>query len=92
MPSWELFEAQPQSYRDAVLPPSVRVRVSIEAASPLGWERYVGTDGAIIGVDRYGVSAPGPTAMRHFGFTPEHVVDTAKKLLREEEAFREGWH
>jgi transketolase len=85
MPSWELFDAQPQSYRDAVLPPSVRARVSIEAASPFGWERYVGTDGAIIGVDRYGVSAPGPTVMQHFGFTPEHVVDTAKALLRKQE-------
>jgi transketolase len=82
MPSWELFDAQPQLYRDWILPPSVRARVSIEAASPFGWERYVGTDGAIIGVDRYGVSAPGPTVMQHFGFTPERVVDTAKALLR----------
>lgn len=82
MPSWELFDAQPQPYRDWVLPPSVRARVSIEAASPFGWERYVGTDGAIIGVDGYGVSAPGPTVMQHFGFTPERVVGTAKALLR----------
>ncbi len=85
MPSWELFDAQPQHYRDWVLPPTVRARVSIEAASPFGWERYVGTDGAIIGVDRYGVSAPGPTVMQHFGFTPERVVDTAKALLRKHE-------
>ena len=59
MPSWELFEAQPKSYRDEVLPPRVRARVSIEAASPFGWERYVGLAGAIIGVNRFGASAPG---------------------------------
>ena len=72
MPCWELFDAQPQSYRDAVLPPSVRARVSIEAASPFGWERYVGLEGAIIGVTDFGASAPGPVVMREFGFTPEH--------------------
>jgi transketolase len=82
MPSWELFDLQPQSYRDAVLPPSVRARVSIEAASAFGWERYVGADGAIIGVDRFGASAPGPTLMLEFGFTAENVADTAKALLR----------
>jgi transketolase len=82
MPSWELFDLQPQSYRDAVLPPSVRARVSIEAASPFGWERHVGADGAIIGVDRFGASAPGPTLMHEFGFTAENVADTAKALLR----------
>ena len=81
MPCWELFDAQPQSYRDAVLPPSVRARVSIEAASPFGWERYVGLDGAIIGVNHFGASAPGPVVMREFGFTPEHVVETAKAVL-----------
>jgi transketolase len=81
MPSWELFEAQPQSYRDTVLPPAIRARVSIEAASPLGWERYVGSEGAIIGVNRFGASAPGPVVMRELGFTPEHVVNTAKAVL-----------
>ncbi len=81
MPSWELFERQPQSYRDTVLPPSVRARVSIEAAAPFGWERYVGLDGAIVGVTGFGTSAPGPIVMREFGFTPEHVVETAKKIL-----------
>ena len=80
MPCWELFDAQPQSYRDAVLPPSVRARVSIEAASPFGWERYVGLEGAIIGVNHFGASAPGPIVMREFGFTPEHVVETAKAV------------
>ncbi len=81
MPSWELFEAQPQGYRDSVLPPSVRARVSVEAASPLGWERYVGSDGAVIGVSRFGASAPGAVIMREFGFTPEHVAETARAVL-----------
>lgn len=81
MPCWELFERQPQAYREAVLPPSVRARVSIEAASPFGWERYVGSEGAIIGATQFGASAPGPIVMREFGFTPEHIVDTAKAVL-----------
>ncbi|MDQ2667099.1 MAG: transketolase [Gemmatimonadota bacterium] len=81
MPSWDLFEAQPQSYRDEVFPPHVRARVSIEAAAPFGWERYVGLDGAIIGVSRFGASAPGPVVMREFGFTAEHVVETARAVL-----------
>jgi transketolase len=81
MPCWELFEQQPQAYRDAVLPPSVNARVSIEAASPFGWERYVGREGAILGANRFGASAPGPIVMRELGFTPEHIVETAKALL-----------
>ena len=81
MPSWELFEAQPPDYRDAVLPPNVPARVSIEAGSPLGWERYVGLAGAIIGVNRFGASAPGAVVMRELGFTADHVVETAKKVL-----------
>jgi len=82
MPCWELFERQPESYRDTVLPPSVRARVSIEAAAPFGWERYVGLEGAIIGVADFGASAPGPDVMREFGFTIEHVVETAKGVIR----------
>lgn len=81
MPCWELFDAQPLSYRDAVLPPSVHARVSIEAGSPFGWDRYVGSEGAIIGVADFGASAPGPVVMREFGFTPEHVVEAAKAVL-----------
>jgi transketolase len=81
MPCWELFERQSQAYRDAVLPPRVRARVAIEAAAPFGWERYVGLEGAIIGVARFGASAPGPVVMREFGFTPEHIVETAKARL-----------
>jgi transketolase len=83
MPCWELFDAQPQSYRDAVLPPSVRARISIEAASPFGWERYVGLAGATMGVNRFGASASGPIVMREFGFTPAHVVETAKAVLKQ---------
>ena len=81
MPSWELFEAQSIEYRDTVLPPAVRARVSVEAASPFGWERYVGPAGAIIGVDHFGASAPGPVVMAHYGFTVEHVVATARAVL-----------
>jgi transketolase len=82
MPCWELFERQSQAYRDAVLPPRVRARVAIEAAAPFGWERYVGLEGAVIGVARFGASAPGPVVMREFGFTPEHVAETAKARLQ----------
>ena len=81
MPSWELFERQPAAYREAVLPSSVRARVSIEAASPFGWERYVGSEGTIVGIDHFGASAPGPVLMREFGFTAEHLVARAKALV-----------
>jgi transketolase len=82
MPSWDLFQSQPQSYRDTVLPPGVKARVSIEAGSTLGWERYVGLDGIVIGLNRFGASAPGEIVMRELGFTPEHVVKAAKSLIR----------
>jgi transketolase len=81
MPSWELFESQSQEYRDSVLPPNVRARVSVEAASPFGWERYVGMSGAIIGVDHFGASAPGAEVMKRYGFTVEHVVETARRVV-----------
>ena len=81
MPSWELFEAQPAEYRQAVLPPAVHARVSVEAGAPFGWERYVGPAGAIIGVDGFGTSAPGPEVMTRYGFTVEHVIATAKAVL-----------
>ncbi len=81
MPCWDLFQAQPQSYRDTVLPPAVKARVSVEAGSPLGWERYVGLEGATIGLNRFGASAPGEIVMRELGFTPEHVVKVAKSIL-----------
>jgi transketolase len=81
MPCWDLFQAQPQSYKDSVLPPGVKARVSVEAGSTLGWERYVGLEGAIIGLDRFGASAPGEIVMRELGFTPEHIVKVAKSIL-----------
>jgi transketolase len=81
MPSWELFEAQPAAYRESVLPAAVTARVSVEAASPFGWERYVGPRGAIIAVRQFGASAPGPTVMAEYGFTVEHVVATARAVL-----------
>jgi transketolase len=81
IPCWDLFEAQPQSYKDTVLPPAVKARVSVEAASPLGWERYVGLEGAIIGLNRFGASAPGEIVMRELGFTAEHIVKVAKSVL-----------
>ena len=81
MPCWDLFEAQPQSYKDMVLPPGVKARISVEAGSPLGWERYVGLEGAVIGLNRFGASAPGEIVMRELGFTPEHIVKVAKSIL-----------
>ena len=81
MPSWELFEAEPLEYRNAVLPPAVPARVSVEAASPFGWERYVGPMGAIIGVSQFGASGAGPAVMAHFGFTVAHVVAVAREVL-----------
>jgi transketolase len=81
MPSWELFEAQSSEYRESVLPRAVAARVSVEAGSPFGWERYVGLEGAIIGVNHFGASAPGPEVMQHNGFTVEHVVAAAREVL-----------
>ncbi len=86
LPSWELFDAQPKEYRDSVLPPAVTARVSIEAASPLGWERYVGLQGKVIGLDRFGASAPAETIYRELGLDAGDVVDAAMKLLSEERA------
>ena len=83
MPSWELFESQPDTYRESVLPSSVRARVAIEAGARIGWERYTGLDGAIIGMDGYGASAPGATNMKEFGFTAENVVETGRRVLQD---------
>jgi transketolase len=81
MPSWDLFEMQPQSYRDEVLPPDVTARLAIEAASPLGWERYVGTKGDVIGMKRFGASAPAKVLAEKFGFTTANIVRRAHELL-----------
>ncbi|HEX9015249.1 MAG TPA: transketolase [Chloroflexota bacterium] len=82
MPSWEMFEAQPQEYRDSVLPPGIRARLAIEAASPFGWSRWVGEDGDVLGIDRFGASAPGETVMREYGFNVDNVVQRATALIR----------
>lgn len=82
LPSWELFDAQPVEYRNEVLPPNLRVRISIEAGTPLGWERYVGLNGVTIGLPRFGASAPGKVLYDKLGLTAEHVVDEALRLLQ----------
>jgi transketolase len=81
MPSWELFAAQPEVYRDTVLPPIVRARVAIEAAGPMGWSRWTTDDGVMIGMTGFGASAPGERLFQEFKLTPGHVADTARLLL-----------
>lgn len=81
MASWELFEAQSREYRDAVLPPSVPARLAVEAGRPQGWHRYVGDRGDVLGLDRFGASAPGEVVMNECGFTVENVCKRALALL-----------
>jgi transketolase len=81
MPSMELFDKQPQSYRDEVLPPAVTARVSVEKGSPFGWDRWVGTTGAVIGMSTFGESAPMKVLQSKFGFTTENIVATARAQL-----------
>ena len=81
LPSWELFDRQPQEYRDRVLPPAVRARVAVEAGVRLGWEHYVGLEGAVVGIDRFGASAPYKTIYEKFGITAEAVAAEARRLL-----------
>ena len=81
MPSWEIFEQQPREYRDAVLPPAIRARVAVEQASTFGWERYVGMEGRVMGMNTFGASAPLTELDRHFGFEPGHVVTVAREVL-----------
>ncbi|HLK93522.1 MAG TPA: transketolase, partial [Polyangia bacterium] len=80
IPSFERFDRQPASYREEVLPRSCRRRVAIEATVPSTWAPYVGLDGATIGIDRFGLSAPGATVMKELGITAEHVVSVVKEL------------
>ncbi len=82
MPCWELFAEQDQGYRDQVLPPEVRARLAVEAASPFGWREWVGDAGAVVAVDRFGASAPGDLVLRHYGFTDENVAARARRLLQ----------
>jgi transketolase len=81
MPSWELFEAQPREYRDSVLPPTVRKRLAIEAAIPFGWSRWVGDEGEVHGIERFGASGAYKDLVKAFGFVPEAVVDHVRKML-----------
>jgi transketolase len=81
MPSWEIFDAQDDEYKNSVLPPEVEVRVSVEAGVTGGWERYVGFRGASIGIDRFGASAPGETVLSELGITPEKAANTTLGLL-----------
>jgi len=84
MPSWELFDAQPEEYRRAVLPPEVPVRLAVEAGSPMGWERYVGPFGGVMGIKgRFGASGPYKVLAEKFGFTVDHVVAQAEELVHD---------
>ncbi|HEX6202812.1 MAG TPA: transketolase C-terminal domain-containing protein, partial [Thermoanaerobaculia bacterium] len=81
MPSWELFAAQDAAYREAVLPARLGRRVAVEAASPFGWERWVGPEGLVIGIDRFGESAPAEDLAQCFGFTAEAVAERVRRLV-----------
>ena len=81
MPSWELFDAQPQAYRDQVLPPAVSARLAVELGVSQGWDRYVGARGDMLGIDRFGASAPAEVLLREYGFTVDNVVRRASALL-----------
>jgi transketolase len=81
IPCWDIFDRQPQEYRDKVLPPQITARLAIEAGIKLGWEHYTGLTGKILGMESFGASAPGPVLYKKFGFTAANIVNTAKELL-----------
>jgi len=81
MPSWELFEKQEDSYKEKIFPKALRKRLAVEAGSSMGWHKYITDEGDIIGVDRFGESAPGEEVMKEYGFSIENVVKRAKALL-----------
>ncbi len=81
MPCWKLFDDQDQEYRDSVLPPTVGARVTVEEASPIGWDRYAGRTGVVLGMRTFGMSAPMKIVMEHFGFTVDHVVSAANQAI-----------
>ncbi len=85
LPSWEVFDAQPETYRREVLPPKIWRRVTVEASRSLGWDRYAGDRGHIIGLDRYGASAPGNIVLEKLGFTVAHIVEMAEKLAAQKD-------
>jgi transketolase len=86
LPSWELFDAQPAEYRDSVLPPEIRARVSIEAATPMGWRQYVGDQGVAIGIPHFGASAPAGVLYQEFGLTAQHMAEEADRLVTRSKA------
>jgi len=81
LPSWDLFDKQPQEYRDSVIPKTIKARLAIEMAHPFGWDRYVGDEGAVIGIETFGASAPGDRVVKEYGFTVDNVVSRFKKLF-----------
>ncbi len=81
MPSWELFDAQPDDYKESVLPDKIRKRLAVEAAAPMGWHKYVGLDGDVHGIQRFGASAPYKQIQKELGFLPEDVVRHAEEVL-----------
>jgi transketolase len=83
LPCWERFDAQDATYRESGLPAAVRKRVTIEAGVSMGWERYAGDEGAVIGIDHFGASAPAGTIFKEFGFTVDRVADVARRVVRE---------
>ena len=80
-PSWELFEKQPEDYKESVLPSSIKARVSVEAGVKQGWEKYVGDYGESISIEKFGASAPADVLFKEYGFTPEKIVEMAQKVL-----------
>jgi transketolase len=84
MPSWDLFERQPREYREKVFPPSTKARVAIEQAAAFGWERYVGFDGAVVGMTTFGASAPLKELQAKFGYQTDDVIDVVQQLLTQE--------
>ena len=81
MPSWELFDAQPEDYRDEILPPSIRARLAVEAGVSQGWWKYVGDRGGIVGIDQFGASAPSKVVFEKFGYTVDNIVAQAVNLV-----------
>ena len=81
VPSWELYDAAPVEFRDQVMPASISARVAVEAGVGMGWERYVGTEGAIVSIDRFGASAPAERVFRELGLTADAVAEAAQRLV-----------
>ena len=81
MPSWELFEKQDAAYKEKVFPAQLKKRLAVEAGSSIGWHKYVTDEGAVLGIDTFGHSAPADELFKYFGFTVENIVDKANKLI-----------